>query len=99
MIIDSKFEIGDMVWVMLDNHPVECMITGMEFNSGVIGCNGTTMSIFGESFYQETTVKYYIIRKTKLKEDGKYERIYVEKIPKTITHIFATKKDLVMSLL
>lgn len=98
MVIDSFFDVGDTVWVMMENKPTECEVTGLEFNSGVIGCDGRTRSILNESFYIDTTVKYYIVRKSKI-VNGSYSRNQVESYPFYKRDLFASKELCVKSLL
>lgn len=98
MVIDSIFNVGDTVWAMIDNKPTECEVAGIAFDSGVIGCDGNTRSVFGESFYQDTTCKYYIVKKSKFDKEGKWQRWDVEKYPKVKKFIFASKEECVMSL-
>lgn len=98
MVIDSVFNIGDTAWTMIGNKPTECQVTGFIFDSGVIGCDGNSKGIFTDSFYKETTVKYYVIKKSKV-TNGDYDRIDVEKKQYYIRDLFPSKVELVNSLL
>ena len=98
MVIDSFFDVGDTVWVMMENKPTECEVTGLKFDSDVIGCDGRTRSILNESFYIDTTVKYYIVRKSEI-VNGSYHRYQVESYPFYKRDLFASKELCVKSLL
>lgn len=98
MVVDSIFNVGDTVWVMIDNKPTECEVAGIVFDC-LIGCNGNICSILSESFYQDTICKYYIVKKSMFNKEGKWQRWDVEKYPKVKKFVFASKEECVMSLL
>lgn len=102
MIVDSIYRVGDTVWAMKDNCPTEFIIVGFIFKSGLIGCDGRSNLGFSEEVEKaraETTVKYYLVRKSSVGLDGTFSRYSVEGIPYYLRNIFSSKEALVYSLL
>lgn len=102
MIVDSIYHVGDTVWAMKDNRPTEFIIAGFVFDSSLIGCDGNANLGFGEEVEKsraETTVKYYLVRKSSVGLDGTFSRYCVESNPYYLRDIFSSKEALVYSLL
>lgn len=102
MIVDSIYHVGDTVWAMKNNRPIEFIIARFIFDSGLIGCDGNSnlgSSKEDEKSRAKTTVKYYLAEKSKVGSDGTFSRYSVESTLYYLRDIFSSKEALVYSLL
>lgn len=102
MIVDSIYHVGDAVWAMKNNRPIEFIIAGFVFDSGLIGCDGKSNLVYnreGEESKAKITVKYYLVEKSNVGSDGTFSRYSVEPTSYYLRDIFSSKKALVYSLL